>query len=83
MTSLLITKCQNAVDSVELHYFLISLLKLPSLGLCLIQIVLAGKEALSGWRKAGLVVGAMYVVIGNFLFAQTVTKAIMDDVENK
>ena len=45
--------------------------------------VLAGKEALSGRRKAGLVVGAMYVVIGNFLFAQTVTQAIMDDVENK
>ena len=58
-------------------------MKFVPLGLCLIQLVLREERTLSGRRKAGLVIGAVYVVIGTFLFAQTVTKAIMDDVENK
>ncbi|XP_028392884.1 putative sodium-coupled neutral amino acid transporter 7 [Dendronephthya gigantea] len=53
-------------------------------GLCLIQIVLSNKVTLSSRLKnAGMVIGVLYVVIGFFLFAQTVTQAIMDDINNK
>ena len=54
---------------------------LPSLGLCLIQIVLTDEAALTARRKVGLVVGVLYVVIGNFLFAQSVVQALMDDIK--
>ena len=45
--------------------------------------VLKDEGTLSRKQKACLVIGGVYVVIGTFLFAQTVTKALMDDIENK
>jgi hypothetical protein len=52
-------------------------------GLCLIQMVLRDEGRLSGKQKAALVVGGVYVIVGTFLFAQSVTQALMDDIENK
>ena len=54
-----------------------------SLGLCLIQLILQNSEALTYKRRLGLVIGVMYVVIGVFLFGDTVTLALMDDIEGK
>ncbi|XP_046843458.1 putative sodium-coupled neutral amino acid transporter 7 [Xenia sp. Carnegie-2017] len=51
-------------------------------GLCLIQIALKEYES-QRKRTAGLIIGVCYVVIGTFLFAQTVTQALMDDIEHK
>ena len=54
-----------------------------SLGLCLVQLILQNSEALTYKRRLGLVIGVMYVVIGVFLFGDTVTLALMDDIEGK
>jgi hypothetical protein len=45
--------------------------------------VLRDEGRLSGKQKAALVVGGVYVIVGTFLFAQSVTQALMDDIENK
>lgn len=53
------------------------------LGLCLIQLILQDSGALTFKRRLGLVIGVMYVVIGVFLFGDTVTLALMEDIEGK
>lgn len=53
-------------------------------GLCLIQLVLqSGMELSTAKRKLGLVIGVTYVVIGVFLFGETVTLALMEDIDGK
>lgn len=38
---------------------------------------------LTNKRILGLVIGVMYVVIGVFLFGETVTLALLEDIEGK
>lgn len=66
-----------------MYIILFDIMCFVSLGLCLIQLILQNSEALTYKRRLGLVIGVMYVVIGVFLFGDTVTLALMDDIEGK
>ena len=66
-----------------MYIILFDIMCFVSLGLCLIQFILQNSEALTYKRRLGLVIGVMYVVIGVFLFGDTVTLALMDDIEGK
>ena len=58
-----------------MYIILFDIMCFVSLGLCLIQLILQNSEALTYKRRLGLVIGVMYVVIGVFLFGDTVTLA--------
>lgn len=53
--------------------------KLFFIGLCLVQIALTG-GASSGKQMGALIVGVLYATLGTFLFAQTVTQALMENI---
>ena len=53
------------------------------LGLCLIQVNLQDENIVTLKKILGFIIGILYVVIGMFLFGDTVTLALMEDIEGK